>query len=101
MVGTAWYCRTAHIVAPKKLKERTGLGTRYNLQRHISTDLLPLARPHIPQFPPTPKIMPAAGDEPHVKPVNLWETFHIQPTADNIVDPGFVLIECTHLITYT
>nr|XP_020025675.1 rap guanine nucleotide exchange factor 6-like [Castor canadensis] len=28
MVGTAWYCRTAHIVAPKKLKERTGLGTR-------------------------------------------------------------------------
>jgi hypothetical protein len=43
----------------ERKRERKG-GTRYNLERHISSDLLPTARPHLLMFPPPPGTVPSA-----------------------------------------
>jgi hypothetical protein len=47
----------AHLMADRKQRKWKGLGTRYNLQRHPPSDLLPSAKPHLLKFLEPPKVM--------------------------------------------
>jgi hypothetical protein len=51
-----------------------GLGTRCNLQRHVCSDSLLSARPHLLMFP-TQNSATSLGPSQHI---SLWGTFHIQ-----------------------
>jgi hypothetical protein len=64
MTGSTWQSTDAHFMVARKQREvRKEPGTRCNLQRHASSDLIPPARAYLLKFPPHPKIVPPAGDQ--------------------------------------
>jgi hypothetical protein len=52
-----------HLMADWKQRVRKGLGTKYNLQRHIPSKPLPASRSYILKFAEPPKIVPLIGDQ--------------------------------------
>jgi hypothetical protein len=44
----------------------TGMGTRYNLQRHSPSDLSPPVKSHLIKFPSTSKIVPSVDNGQHM-----------------------------------
>jgi hypothetical protein len=74
----------AHHMEDRKHRVWKGLGVSHNFQRQTPSDLPPVARPHLPKFPPLSTAAMPAGD------ISLGGTFYSNmcvSVCENIPSP--------------
>jgi hypothetical protein len=70
----------AAVMVDRKQREK-GLETGTTFKGERSCALLPTVRPHLPKFPPLPRIVSPAGDQAFIQRMSLFGGYFISKTS--------------------